>query len=336
MRSTALKWAAAAHGAISGPVLSILIFHRVLDKPDALLPGEVDAARFDALMGLVARSFRVVTVGQALARLQAGQLLPRTLAITFDDGYADNAEIALPVLQRHGLSASFFIATGFLDGGRMFNDTIIESVRRSVRDTLDLHDFGLGRLPLATPQQRRSAIDAVIPKIKYMPLQAREGALQQLARACGDPALPETLMMRSVQVQNLHRAGMEIGGHTVNHPILAQTPDAEARREIEQGRDVLSALIDAPVNVFAYPNGRPHEDYDARHVDMVREIGFRGAVSTARGVATPGADRCQLPRFAPWDRSVTKWSLRLLMNLRETSFARVGTTQSATDFGLTP
>ena len=327
--AAALRWSAGAHAALTDPALSILIFHRVLARPDPLFPGETDAARFDALMGLVARSFRVVTVGQALAELARGRVVPRSLAITFDDGYADNADVALPILQRHGLRATFFVATGFLDGGRMFNDSVIEAVRASPRDELDLGEFGLGCLGLRSPAERRAVIDALIPKVKVLPLREREHALQRLWRACGEPALPQALMMRSAQVQQLHAAGMEIGGHTANHPILARCPNDEARREIESGRDALQRLIDAPIEVFAYPNGRPDSDYDERHVRMVRELGFRGAVSTARGAARVAADPFQLPRHTPWGRSLARWSAEFLANLNQRAFATAGAAQPA-------
>ena len=74
-------------------------------------------------------------------RLQQGRLPPRALAITFDDGYADNRTVAAPLLERHGLPCTFFVATGFLDGGRMWNDTLIETVRRAPGQTLDLRDL---------------------------------------------------------------------------------------------------------------------------------------------------------------------------------------------------
>lgn len=325
--AAALSWAVSAHAAVAGPALSILIFHRVLEQPDPLFPGEIDARRFDALMRIVARGFRVVTVGQALAELTAGRLAPRTLAISFDDGYADNAEIALPILQRHALPATFFVATGFLDGGRMFNDTIIETLRHTVRPRVDLGAFGLGATAIGSVADRRAAIEALIGRIKYLPLVAREEALQRLMQACGNPALPPPPMMRATQVRQLHHAGMEIGGHTANHPILTELPDAAAEQEITQGRTALQSLLDVPVEVFAYPNGRPNTDYDHRHVAMVRRLGFRGAVSTAPGVATLGADPFELPRFTPWDRTPVRWSARLLLNLRQRAFATAGAAQ---------
>ena len=298
--------------AVAAPRLSILIFHRVLPKADALFPEEMHAERFDRLMAMVRRAYSVVTVGQAVALHATGQLPRRALAITFDDGYADNAEVALPILQKHGLPATFFVATGFLDGGQMWNDTVIEAVRATPLLGADLGEFGVGGVHLGTAADRRQTIDALLMKIKYLSLAERERCLSQLLGLLAVNALPGNQMMRSEQVVQLHRAGMEIGGHTVNHPILHLLPDAEAEAEIVQGRHRLQDLIGAPVDVFAYPNGKPGRDYDGRHVAMVRRLGFKAAVSTSPGVARPTMHCHELPRFTPWDHSPQKWMGRLL------------------------
>lgn len=303
-----------------GPRLSILIFHRVLPSPDPLFPSEVDAARFEQMMSLVATAFRVLPLAEAVQRLQQQRLPQRALAITFDDGYADNEEIALPILQRHKLPATFFVATGFLDGGRMWNDTVIECIRHTTRPAIDLEALGLQRVPTGTVAERRAAIARIIPPIKYLGLAGRQAVLQNLHRACGEPVLSSTLMMRSAQVQSLHAAGMEIGAHTVNHPILTALSDDEARRELQQGRDALQQLTQAPVVTLAYPNGQPGTDYDPRHVLMARQLGFKQAVSTAVGVASASDDVFQLPRFTPWDTALPKWTLRLLLNQRNARF----------------
>ena len=316
----AARLPAAALALRTGPQLSTLIFHRILPETDPLFPNEVTAQRFDRMMAAVARSFRVMPLVQACQLLEQGRLPARALSITFDDGYADNEEIALPILKRHGLPATFFIATGFLDGGRMFNDTVIECLRHTRLDELDLQCWGLGKLPSATVEQRRGAIGKVLPYIKYLDLQTREVALAQLWDACGKPALSETLMMKRVQVQSLHAAGMEIGAHTVNHPILTATVDAVAREELRSGRDALQDMVQAPVTSLAYPNGRPDADYDLRHVKMAKELGFARAVSTSKGVCGPGVDLYQLPRFTPWDTSLPAWMARLVLNLKATRF----------------
>jgi peptidoglycan/xylan/chitin deacetylase (PgdA/CDA1 family) len=300
--------------------LSVLILHRVLPAPDPLFPGEVDARFFDALCGWVARWFRVLPLTEAARRLRDGTLPAAAMAITFDDGYADNHDLALPTLQRHGLSATFFIASGFLDGGRMWNDSVIEAVRRSAQPRLDLESLGVrdgGHCALDSPAGRRRAIEALIGALKYLDPAARDAAVQRVAQACA-ATLPNDLMMSSAQVRALHTGGMQVGGHTVNHPILARLTDTEARAEIQDGKQALEALIDAPVTAFAYPNGKPGTDYAPVHTRMAREAGFELACSTTWGSANQAADLFQLPRFTPWDRTRLRFGARLLGNLRRT------------------
>lgn len=292
--------------------LSIQIYHRVLAQADRLFPGEVDQVAFDRQLAWLKACCNVLPLIDAVRHARAGTLPPRAACITFDDGYADNAEVALPILQRHGLSATFFVATGFLDGGRMWNDTVIELVRRAPGASLDAGALGLGLLPLGTLERQRQAIATLIGRLKYLPLEARLAQVEQLA-ASVDCVLPDNLMMRSDQVRQLHQAGMGIGAHTVRHPILAALPAQQAQQEIAGGKRALEALIGAPVPLFAYPNGKPGADYRAEHVAMVRELGFEGAVSTAWGAGS--GDLFQLPRFTPWDRSEMRFLARLTHNL---------------------
>ena len=131
--------------------------------------------------------------------------------------------------------------------------------------------------------------------------------------------MPDDLMLTSKQLKHLYDSGMEIGAHTVQHPILFSVDAREARKEIETSRADIESIIGSPVTLFAYPNGKPSIDYSQRDVDLVRELGFEAAVSTAWGVGTAGADRWQLPRFTPWDRSRFRFVLRLIDNYRRTS-----------------
>jgi peptidoglycan/xylan/chitin deacetylase (PgdA/CDA1 family) len=294
--------------------LSILIYHRVLPHKDPLFPSEVDAAEFSAQLEMLKARFNVLPLLEAVRRVRAGTLPPRAAAITFDDGYADNAEVALPILQRHGLHATFFVATGFLNGGRMWNDSVYELVRRMPGDVLDAAALGLGTHPLQTIGQRRAAIPALIGQLKYLPMAERQALVDRLVAHAG-VALPDDLMMSSAQVRRLHAAGMGIGAHTVNHPILARLPDNAAREEIAQGKLALEDIIGDNVALFAYPNGKPGEDYEARHVAMARELRFEGAVSTSWGASRGRPDLFQLPRFTPWDRSQLRFVLRMARNL---------------------
>lgn len=297
--------------------LSVLIFHRVLPEVDPLFPHEMHAQRFDAACRWLARWFQVLPLDQAARQLREGCLPARAACITFDDGYADNCAVAMPILQRHGLTASFFIATGFLDGGRMWNDSIIESVRRCRYDKLDLGALGLGQeaCSLATVAGRQSTIATLIDQIKYRPVDERLRIVSRLAQLAS-VQLPDDLMMTSDAVRTLRRGGMQIGAHTVTHPILARADAADAEREIVSSKQTLESLLQEPVTLFAYPNGKPGQDYCEQHVQMVRRTGFEAAVSTAPGVSSVGTDVFQMPRFTPWDRSQLRYGARLLANFR--------------------
>jgi peptidoglycan/xylan/chitin deacetylase (PgdA/CDA1 family) len=294
--------------------LSILIFHRVLAEPDPLFPGEATIDSFDAQLTWLKSVFNVLPLSEAVTRLKAGTLPARATAITFDDGYADNFTHALPVLQKHGLTATFFIATAYLNGGRMFNDTVIEAIRRSTIPTLDLSELGLGQHDISNLTAKSQAIGKLLPQVKYLPPDQREATVARIAELAGAP-LPNDLMMTTDQLKRLHAAGMEIGGHTHRRPILAKLGDKAARDEIAQGKGWLEDAIGERIRLFAYPNGKPGADYLPAQANIVRELGFDAAVSTQPGVSTASTDPYQLARFTPWDTSPTAYTARLLKNL---------------------
>ena len=295
--------------------LSILIYHRVLAEPDPIFPNEVTASRFDAQMAALKSVFNVLPLPEAVAKLKAGTLPARAACITFDDGYADNYTLALPVLQKHGLHATFFIATAYLDGGRMFNDTVIEAIRRAKDPRIDLDDLGLGNHDVSTPEAKAGAIGHILPIVKYLPLSQREATVEALTEKITDVALPTDLMMTTEQLKTLHGSGMEIGGHTDRHPILASLDDATVRTEILTGKAWLETTLGTPIRVFAYPNGRPGTDYRPEQARILEDIGFDGAVSTRWGYSNQSTDPYQLARFTPGWGGMRRFIPMLLKNL---------------------
>lgn len=301
----------------SGPRgrLSVLIFHRVLEEPDPMDPDVPVAAEFERRMGWVRDWFNVLPLGSAVERLFDGSLPSRAMAITFDDGYADNELVAAPILSRLGLSATFFVSTGYLDGGCMWNDRVIESMRSCPRESIDLTSLDLGVHALSTPAERCAAADAVLGAIKHFDAPRRLEVTESIVELAGRPPMPQ-LMMRPEQVRRLAAmGGMEVGGHTVSHPILARLSEAQAYAEMQDGKRALEGIIGQPVRLFAYPNGIPDLDYLAEHARMARECGFTAAVSTAWGAGSQRSDRFQMPRFTPWDRTRLRYGARLVANL---------------------
>ena len=223
----------------------------------------------------------VLPLVEAVERLYKRSLPPNAACITFDDGYSNFLTCAAPVLEKRGLPATVFITTGYLEGGRMWNDTVIESVRRAGEE-LDLTPIGLGRFELRNMSARRHAAQILRRKLKYLDSEDRAQKTSRIAEIVGRE-LPEDLMLSAPQVKLLIRRGIAVGAHTVSHPILTRVDDVIARREMLASKATLEEVTGAPVELFAYPNGQPHRDYLRSHVDMVREAGFSAAVSSAWG-----------------------------------------------------
>lgn len=294
--------------------LCTFIFHRVLPQADPLLPDEPDAERFERIVAFLSAHFHLMQASDALAALARGALPPAAGCITFDDGYADNATVAAPILLRHRAPATFFVSTGYIDGGRMWNDTVIEAVRAAPDGEIDWADLGLGRPHVAAPDARVAAYSAALSRLKHLEPLRRRDITDEIARRAGLTAR-SGLMMTRAQVRQLHDAGMEVGGHTVTHPILSRLKDAQAAAEIGAGREQLAQWTGSQPLAFAYPNGVPGQDFGERDVQLVRAAGFAGAFTTARGTAPVTADRFRVPRFTPWDRPMLRFGARAAMQL---------------------
>ncbi|MBB1125374.1 polysaccharide deacetylase family protein [Thiospirillum jenense] len=295
--------------------LSVLIYHRVIPEPDALLPDVVDAATFTQQVLALHTCFNVLPLAEAIERLIKHALPERAVCLTFDDGYADNLTVAAPILVKYGLPATCFIATDYLEGGRMFNDTVIEAVRRAAPITVSLDSLGLGQYDLSSAAKKLAAIDHLIAQVKYLPAAQRLERINQLTAVLTNEPLPTDLMLTGGQVQQLAAMGIEIGAHTASHPILTQLSLTEVRDDITRGRARLESLLNSQIKLFAYPNGKPNTDYTADHIQLIQDLGFIGAVSTAWGCAHSTTDHYQLPRFTPWAKQPERFIQQLLRNL---------------------
>lgn len=291
--------------------LVVLAYHRVLAKPDPLRPDDILLATFVNQMKALSRFFRVLPLADAVDQLKVDNLPARAVALTFDDGYADNYDVAWPVLQYYRLPATIFVAAGFLDGGRMWNDTVIETVRRIPTGWLDARPLGLERYQLRNNVDRLEAINGCLAGLKYCEPRERDELTREFARFAGGP-LPSNIMLTSEQIATLYRDGVDIGGHTMNHPILASVEQETAYREIEHGKSCLESMVDGTICNFAYPNGIPGPDYGPEHVTMVRRAGFQRAVSMISKAATRNHSIYEMPRFAPWNESTTRFVARLM------------------------
>ncbi len=289
--------------------LAILTYHKVMQESDPLQADEPDARMFDQQMSWLAQNFQVLPLPDAVDRLRRGALPSRAVSVTFDDGYANNLDVALPIMKRHGIAATVFVAIDAVQRGVMWNDLVIEAVRHCKSDA-HLARAGFEGLSVADDKARARCVEELLKKLKYLPLAERWERAARLFRELADAA-PPRLMMTPEMVKQLGQAGVDIGAHTVNHPILMKLDDDAARTEIVDSWRWVKDVTGAAPRSFAYPNGRPGLDYDRRHAAMVREAGFDLAVSTHWACASQRSDVYELPRLSPWDRTRDRFVARI-------------------------
>jgi peptidoglycan/xylan/chitin deacetylase (PgdA/CDA1 family) len=290
--------------------LCIVNYHRILEMADPLLGTDPDVATFRWQMKLLADCFNVLPLNEALKALTEDRIPARAVCITFDDGYRSTHDLALPILREFHLPATVFITTGYVGEGSMWNDRIIESLRIIGSSSLDLNDEGLGVYPMASVNERRKTIQTLTEKAKYLPPHKRQALIDRLEQMAGIDN-PDQMLTESM-IRTLSEQHIEIGAHTVSHPILTSLADANARQEITESKRQLERIIGKPVRYFAYPNGKQGMDFDKRHVLMAKEAGFAAAFTTAHGAATSAHDQFTLPRSRPWDSTRIFFGFRLL------------------------
>lgn len=299
-----------------GKRLSILVYHRVLEKNDSMRPGTPDVSAFNWQMELIARYFQPLSLSDALKRLNENSLPSRAVCVTFDDGYADNLSQALPVLQRWNIPATVFVSSGFLNGGRMWNDSVIEAFSRTIKGVFHLPELGFDKVDITHTESRLRTCYDVIKRIKYLEPGLRQTQVSDICKALGNPVLPDNLMLTHEQLRELSETGVEIGNHTVTHPVLTAVDNESVLRELKTNTEDLQDITQKPVRYFAYPNGIPGQDFNEEHKNIVKKLGFEGAVTTQWGVSGESTNRWTLPRFTPWDQSPQRFAMRMILNMR--------------------
>jgi peptidoglycan/xylan/chitin deacetylase (PgdA/CDA1 family) len=253
----------------------------------------------------------VLPVEALVEAADAGRLPRNAVAITFDDGYRDNLTSAAPILARHGLPATIFLATGLIGTSVVsWFDELALAFKHGRAPSLTA-PWG-EPLSLATVTERLRSLARVLTRLKaYTDEQRRVAVDGLLERLDGVDRRPlRDLMLTWDGVRALRAAGFSVGGHTVTHPILAQLDPERAREEIVGCRRMIEDACGAPPAAFAYPNGSA-ADYTPAVVRIVRDAGFACAVTTRAGMNTRLTPRYELHRGGPWERDLPTFALKL-------------------------
>jgi peptidoglycan/xylan/chitin deacetylase (PgdA/CDA1 family) len=286
--------------------LTILAGHCVRAPSNAKLPPDmkIGAEDLERILGWLSRRFDVVTVGEGVERIANGS--GRSLvALSMDDGYVDNRTHLLPLLEKVGVRATVYLESRPLDERvPNWSHKFFACLER-----LSPEEF-VHRFTELSADTRSSILlnqlvphgDATVYHVKRMlkyevPAAERSRVVDLLFAECGgdERALTDSLYMTWDDARALQSAGVELGGHTVNHEILSRLDPAAARAEIEGSRAALSRELGITPRSFAYPFGR-RWDWNDDSARIARETGWRSATTTHAGTNAMGEDPFRLKR----------------------------------------
>jgi peptidoglycan/xylan/chitin deacetylase (PgdA/CDA1 family) len=270
----------------------ILCLHRVVSEDDPFFPG-IRHDRFAAEVAYLARHHLVLPLDEIIEATLNGRALPRgAVAITFDDGFADNFHLAYPILRRHQLPATIFLVAESVERERLpWPERVVYLLQRTQRTKLQIGLPEPRVFSLRSQREKLEALAVLLTLLKTCETVMRRRAVEELE--AGLAVGPDQGMMLTwEQCRRMARLGIRFGAHTLTHPILPRTEAAEVKHEIAESKALIEARMGCPVRYFAYPN----DEYCPAAVDAVEAAGFEAAVAGARQVGHAPADRFAIGR----------------------------------------
>jgi peptidoglycan/xylan/chitin deacetylase (PgdA/CDA1 family) len=277
------------------PSLLILNYHRIGDKE--LTPYDAGlfsctGEEFDWQVGWLKSRFSILTLDQA-ADIIHGRGTPARTAVllTFDDGYRDNFQVAFPILERHGVSATFFLPTAFVGTGKLpWWDEIAWMVKRSPRPSISI------RYPVAATfelpaEGRGESVFEVLKVFKGAPSIDTERFLDELATAAGCPRPgddSERCFLNFDEARAMQSAGMCFGSHTHTHEILGRLPYQRQVEELATSRGILESELRRNIDTLAYPVGKSGT-FSEETFKALRETRYNTAFSFYSGINPLGS-----------------------------------------------
>ena len=299
----------------------ILVYHRVAEaKVDPWALG-VSPAHFAQQLQVLKTIAHPVSLEELVNAKSDHELPPRPVCVTFDDGYADNLYAAKPALETYQVPGTIFITPGYLgvpenlwwdELAKLILDpgSRIDELRLSLNGDHSTYAFsnhadpdphGQWRAWEPAPGERQAAYLALYEVLVKLSGSDREQALEQLRHGATYTDRRQHRFLNEDEVREL--AGgewIEIGAHTLTHPILAHLVPEQQQQEIGGSKSRLESLTGKPITSFAYPYGKKNH-YSRHTVNTVRANGFHSACSNFGGLVTRTSNRFQLPRFQPMD-----------------------------------
>ena len=283
---------------------AILMYHRITPQPQCdFHPNrrlEVDADSFEKQLHYLSKHCLCLSLDEMIERLNHGTLRYPALALTFDDGYRDNLQWALPLLQKYSVPAAVYVTTGSIDGASTPWWNELEHILANLESLEFECQNRLFRLGLGSRPEKAEAFAQIEALVKSLPLAQRQTLMLDLRERCPVRFDASGLMLSWNELQLLAACKLiTIGAHTVNHPNLSTCTAAELESELLTSKTILQEQLGREIRHLAYPYGTA-DDCGPREFEAAARAGFLSAVTTCLGHLGPQHARSltALPRIA--------------------------------------
>lgn len=258
--------------------LTILCYHRVSQCPQgrSFHASGVGAELFREQMTYLRNCCAVLPLEEALEGIEFRTLPKRAVAITFDDGYAELAENAFPILRELAVPAKVFLIASYAGTDRPFwweevAARVVMVSNHALAEILRAYDLHLFR-------RHDGWIAELISALKYAPSETRETFMDDLQQATRYMSFPR-MSLNWEEVRAAKSWGITFGSHSLTHPNLTLLSQEDLLRELQLSKEIIESMTGSSCRVLAYPNG----DYNERVLNAVEEAGYRWAVTMERG-----------------------------------------------------
>jgi peptidoglycan/xylan/chitin deacetylase (PgdA/CDA1 family) len=292
---------------------AVLLFHRILPERD-LLWDPIDPALFAQSLRYITKKFHIVSLNELLFEPETYSSKPK-LALTFDDGYRDFIDYAIPLLDKWKLTASMFIVTDCIDSGLPTWTYIIDYLFTNSQK-LEWTNYDVDELPEEYRKVNWNTKDEKIgycrkfkQYLKWIPSISRDSIIKSLLLNFNDIESPGNMMMSWDEVKQIHNGGFQIGSHSVTHPTLATIADEGIIGfELNYSAKRIKEKTGIETEIFSYPIG----SYDNRVKKLTKAAGYKAALAVNYKMYDPTIhDLFEVPRIELYSESWLKTRMRI-------------------------
>jgi len=288
---------------------AIFLFHRVSPQRDPMWD-PMDPALFEKCLAYIRKNFTVCTLDAVIADPTHKGTKPKA-AVTFDDGYRDFIDHALPLLDQYKVPASMFVTTGCIDSGQPVWTYIMDSLfyntkKLSLKTGIELPAL-LTQTSWPSAAERIGFGKKIKQRIKYIPASERQVVIDCISNSFNDVQIPGNLMMNWEEIKSIHQNGVQVGAHSVTHPTMDTLENEEdIQFELSSGERIRE-MTGIEAGIFSYPNG----SYDERVTRLAQQAGYGAALAVNKRPAYKGEDRFAISRIELYNESWFKTRMRL-------------------------